>query len=64
MFRTFVINRLTQLSSWFGVAIIICAFLVPRDFIAIFGGLLILNDDAWFSSRFVHLRGWLERKWR
>lgn len=64
MFRTFIISRLTQLSSWFGLSIIAMAFLVPPVFIALFGGFLIINNDAWFSSRLVHVRSWMERKWR
>ena len=64
MFRNFIISRLTQLTSWFGIAIIVGAFLAPPLFIAFFGVILILNDDAWFSSKFVHLRNWLERNWR
>ncbi len=37
--------QLTQVSAWIGLAVVISAVLLPREYIAILGVVLILVDD-------------------
>ncbi len=52
--KKYLLTQLTQVSAWIGVFIIIGAFLAPREYIAIFGLLLILTDDE-------ALKGWVAK---
>jgi len=45
MLKNYIINKLTQLSAWIGLFIIIAAFFLPSAWIALAGVLLILTDD-------------------
>lgn len=63
MFRNYVISKLSQSSSWIGLALLLGSFVLPRTFIMFVGILLILNDDAKLQSTFAKLRTNLEKWW-
>lgn len=43
--------QLTEMSAWIGFIIIIAAFIVPREYIALLGVLLIATDDDALKAR-------------
>lgn len=45
MIKSFIINKLTQLSAWLGVITIFGAFVFPRSWIVLLGVIMILTDD-------------------
>lgn len=64
MFRNYVINQLTQSSTWIGLAIIIADLIFPRSFIMFLGLLLLINDDARLKGFFSTLKTDIEKWWK
>lgn len=62
--KKWFLAQLTQVSAWIGAIIIVSAFIAPREYIAIFGILLIITDDEalknWLAKRSPKLQAWLE----
>lgn len=64
MFKTWFIGRLTQLSTWVGLIIVLGSIFLSPLFNLVFGCVLFFNEDKWFSAKFVKARDWLERNWK
>ncbi len=60
----YFLAQLAQVSAWIGLFVIIGAFVLPREYIAIGGVLLILTDDealkGWVSKRAPGITKWFE----
>ena len=52
MVKNYIINQLTQISAWLGVAIIIAAIVAPVWVVVLFGVFLIMTDDKKLQDRF------------
>lgn len=50
MFKKYLLNQLTDVSAWIGLAVIVAALLLPRSFIVFLGILLILTNDEHLKS--------------
>lgn len=46
MIKAFIVNKLTQLSAWLGVIIMLGAFVFPRSWIILLGAVLVFTDDV------------------
>ena len=64
MFRTFVISRLTQSSTWYGLIIVLVAFLLPRNWIVFAGILIAVSDDTKVQAFFNGMRREIELWWK
>lgn len=62
--RTWLLKKLTQVSAWVGLFVIVSALIFPRTVEIFLGLLLLLNDDAWLQSKFSFLRGEIEKRWK
>ncbi len=59
----YILNQLSQVSSWIGIILIAISFIAPRWAIAVFGVLLFVSNDeelkAWVAKRAPGLTKWL-----
>jgi hypothetical protein len=62
--RTFILTKLTQVSAWMGLLVVVGAFFFPRTFLVFVGLVLLLNDDTWLQSKFKFMRDELEKRWK
>lgn len=61
--RNYILNLLTQTSTWLGIIILLEALLLPRSILMFTGVLFILFDDAKLQSTFNKIRQFLASKW-
>lgn len=61
--RTFIINQLTQTSTWFGIIIILCAVFLPHSWIFGVGLFIMVTDDTRLKTFFDAIRAQLEVWW-
>lgn len=62
--RTYIINQLTQSSTWYGLIIIMSAIFFPKTWIAVVGLLILITDDTKINKFFLDSRKDLEKWWK
>lgn len=62
--RTYIINQLTQASTWYGLIIILAALLFPKSWIFVIGLLVLVTDDTKINKFFLEFRKDLELWWK
>lgn len=63
MFRTYIINQLTQLSTWLGAIIILFAIFTPPTWIVVLGIVVLITDDTRLRNFFMTMKKSLEESW-
>lgn len=63
MFRTFVIDQLTQLSTWLGALIILFALVTPPSWVVVLGIAILITDDTRLRNFFTVMKKSLEEWW-
>ena len=62
--KKYILNLLTQISAWIGIAIIIAAFFAPREYIVFLGIALIFTHDEslknWIAKQSPRIKNFLE----
>lgn len=53
--KKYLLNQLTQISSWVGVLLMVTFFWLPREYFLFIGLILFFANDEW-------LRGWILRQ--
>lgn len=53
--KKYIISQLVEVTAWIGLILIFAAFFAPREYIAVFGVVLIALDDK-------ALRDWVLKK--
>lgn len=64
MFRTWALMKLTQISAWMGLIVVLGAMMLPRTFLVFIGIILLLNDDTWLQVKFSTLKSELAKRWK
>lgn len=58
--KKYILNQLTQISSWIGLILIFAALLAPRDWIAILGIVMFFSNDTWLKNIIVRQAPWIK----
>lgn len=61
--RKFIIDQLTQSSTWFGILLIVCALIVPRNIVVGVGLVVMFTNDVKTKTFFDELRKWIAAEW-
>lgn len=64
MLKAYIIDQLTQVSTWLGILIILFDVLGLRFLILVLGALLVFNNDFRVQSFFFGMKKNVERVWK
>lgn len=58
--KKYIVNQLTQISSWIGLLLILTFFWMPREYLAFIGVALFLTHDEWLKNWIVSWSPWVK----
>lgn len=57
--KNYLLKKLTQSTVWMGLLVIVAAFVLPRDYIAIMGLAFMVTDDSHINAIFTRFLPWV-----